>query len=188
LHLENTDKQLIQDVIEGDKSAFRLLYKKYSKALLLICLRYVKARPDAEDLLQESFIKIYKALKSYDHAKSVFYTWSKRIVINECLQHLRKKKNELDFDLISEYELDEAVVDESQEHLSLKDLTELIQKLPKGYRTVFNLYVVDGYKHQDISNILDISESTSKSQLRKAKRMLQGLIKKKDLRFTNSYA
>lgn len=188
MHLENTDKQLINSILKGDKLAFRLLYKKYSKALLLICLRYVKSRFDAEDLLQESFIKIYSSLKKYDDSKSVFYTWSKRIVINECLQHLRKKKNEFSFDVISEFEYDVAIVQDSHDNMSLKELTELIKKLPKGYRTVFNLHVIDGYKHQEISNILDISESTSKTQLRKAKRMLQGLIKKKDLRSISSYA
>jgi len=179
---------LIKKILNGDKQAFRMLYTNYVKAFMLICLRYIKQRHDAEDILQDSFVKIYRALHKYDESKGSFYSWSKRIIINECLQSLRKKKHEFSFDVFPDSEKIIKLNQETEEQLSLQELTELIQALPKGYRTIFNLYVIDGFKHQEIAEMMNIAESTSKTQLLKAKKMLQGQIKKKEKILISRYA
>lgn len=185
---EINDISTIQEILNGEKNAFRSLYNKYSKLYLLTCLRYVKNRSDAEDLLQDSCIKIFKDLKQFDPSKGTFINWSKRVVINTCLQKLRKNNVLNVFENIIELSSKLATKSEAIENLNLQDLTKLIQKLPKGYRTVFNLYVVDGFSHKEISNLLGISESTSKTQLMKAKRFLKSNISNAENLLVSSYA
>jgi len=188
LNTQQKEIDLIKDILKGDKRAFRVLYKNYVKAFLLICLRYIQEKADAEDVLQDAFVKIYRALHSYNYAKGSFYTWSKRIIINECLQHLRKKKRAAQIELDHELENVVPMHFDSEEKLSLQELTEMIQKLPKGYRTIFNLYVVDGFQHREIAEMMNIPESPSKTQLYKAKKMLQMQIKKKETKIKSRYA
>lgn len=185
---EINDISTIQDILKGDKNAFRSLYNKYSKLYLLTCLRYVKNRSDAEDLLQDSCVKIFKDLKQFDPSKGTFINWSKRVVINTCLQKLRKNNVLNVFENIFELSSSLATKSDAIDNLNLQDLTKLIQKLPKGYRTVFNLYVVDGFSHREISNLLVISESTSKTQLMKAKRLLKSYISDSEQSLISSYA
>ncbi len=184
----NSDIQTIQAILKGDKSAFRKLYDNYSRFYFLTCLRYTNQKSDAEDLLQESFIKIYKDLHQFDHTRGNFISWSKRVVINVCLQHLRKKNVLNNFENIIDLNLqlsDKAI---GLDNLSLQELTKMIQQLPKGYRTVFNLYIIDGFSHKEISEELGISESTSKTQLMKAKKLLKLKIKESDYSLDGKYA
>ncbi len=148
----------------------------------------MKYRHDSEDLLQESFIRIYKALQSYDHQKGQFYTWAKRITINCCLESLRKKKLSLDFDQIIDFVDKKDINPNAIDRLNLQDLTKLIMTLPKGYRTVFNMYTIDGYKHREIAEELKISENTSKTQLMKAKKLLQEKINQNQPTLVGRYA
>lgn len=154
---------------------------------MLTCLRYVKNRSEAEDVLQESYIKIFKQLKTYDSRKAQFITWSNRVVINTCLMHLRKKNVLRDFDNIIDFSGKLTVDSEAVDNLSLQDLTNFITQLPKGYRTVFNMYVIDGYNHPEIAEQLDIAVSTSKTQLMKARKMLQGMITSHDYSQSMNY-
>jgi len=181
------DIKLITEILKGSKSAFKDLYKRHAKGHMLTCLRYVKNRSEAEDMLQESYIKIYKDLKKYDSKKSQFNTWSNRVVINTCLMSLRKKNVLKDFDNIIDMSTNLTVDADAVDNLCLQDLTNFITQLPKGYRTVFNMYVIDGYKHPEISEQLGISVSTSKTQLMKAKRMLQGMITSHDYSQSMNY-
>lgn len=129
---------------------------------------------EAEDYLQEGFIKIYKDLKQFNPSKGAFKPWAYRVVINVCLQKIRaKKSNLIALDSSEVNHLNDGDHDRIIETLSLQELTKLIQTLPEGYRVVFNMFVIDGYSHKDISKALEISESTSKTQLLKAKRKLQ---------------
>lgn len=185
---DTTDNTLINLILKGDKKAFSQLYMKYSKLHLLTCLRYVKHRYDAEDLLQESYIRIFKDLKQFDSCKGNFLNWSKRLVINICLQHLRKKRIVIDFDNLKQAVDKVDLNSEILSQLNLEDLTKVISSLPKGYRTVFNMYVIDGFTHKEIAEELKISTSTSKTQLMKAKKMLQKNLSQNDFTLVGSYA
>jgi RNA polymerase sigma-70 factor (ECF subfamily) len=167
------DLEIIELILAGDKEAFRVLYHRYKRKYMLTSLRYIKSKSDAEDVVQDAFVQIYRDLYQFDIEKGNFSTWSNRIVINTCLQKLRKKSVLNVFTDIMEFGQQFSINAMAIEKLNLEDLTKLIQRLPKGYRTVFNLYVIDGYTHKEISNLLQISESTSKTQLMRAKKLLK---------------
>jgi len=176
LKTEHTDMVIIKEVLSGSKNAFKELYSKYARNHFLTCLRYIKDKSTAEDLLQESYLNIYKNLKQFKPELSKFSTWSNKVVINTCLMYLRrndifnKPDNIYDAQTVT-YNL--VHQPKAIEQLSLQELTKLIQCLPNGYKMVFNLYVVDGYSHKEIAEMLKISISTSKTQLLKAKKTLQ---------------
>jgi len=183
LKKERTDIDIIEEILCGSKNAFKILYSKYARNHFLTCLRYIKDKSIAEDLLQEAYLNIYKNLEKFDPQRAKFSTWSNKVVINTCLMHLRKNdifsnSNDIYNNDSTSYNL--VYQPKAIDELSLKELTELIQRLPKGYRTVFNLFVVDGYSHQEIAEILKISVSTSKTQLLKAKKALQNKLLTKD--------
>lgn len=183
----NNDIDLIKSSLRGEKKAFNLLYHKYSKYHLLTCLRYVKQRFDAEDLLQESYIKIYKDLKQFNPQKGNFKSWSNRVVVNTCLQHLRKKRFVLEIENVTISEKLE-ISAQALTTLNLQDMTKVISDLPRGYRTVFNMYVIDGFSHKEIAEQLNVSVSTSKTQLMKAKKLLQDKLNRNDFSIAESYA
>lgn len=184
----SNDILIINQILNGDKHAFKVLYKRYARFYLLTALRYVKSKADAEDMLQEACIKIYRDLYQFDPDKSSFINWSKRIVINTCLINLRKKSVFNGVENVFEIGNTLAVDSIALEKLKLEDLTRLILTLPKGYRTVFNMYVIDGYTHNEIADSLGISVSTSKTQLMKAKKYLQLKIAEKDNALKENYA
>jgi len=161
-----------------DRKVQKWLFTKYSRLFLAICRRYVKVQEDAEDVLLRGFYKIYKNIPQYSGTGS-FEGWMKRIMINESLMFLRKNNN---FKLkveISNIEIKTKLT--IQDQLEAEDIIKLLDKLPTGYRTIFNLYVVEGYKHREIAEELGISINTSKSQLILAKKRLRDLIKKEGL-------
>ncbi len=163
---------IINQAKSGDRSAQRDLYHAYSKDWFSICLRYHKNRSDAEDALQNALIKIFGQLKQFNPELGEFGAWSSKVVVNENL--LLIKKRTLNYELKEvEEQSDEKEEDSNYNGLSAEVLTLMIQELPLGYRTVFNLYVLEGYSHKEISDILNISLGTSKSQLSKAKLMLR---------------
>ncbi len=144
----------------------------------MICLRYARNRMEAEDMLQEGLISIFKELKQYDPSKAGFSSWSNKVMVNAALQYLRKWKK-LDFDKnVDDYENFKTGEENVFDKIGAKELTALVQELPDGYRAVFNLYAIEGYKHREIAEILSISESTSKTQLLKAKKMLRNRLEK----------
>ena len=155
----------------GDQQACRALYDQYKSQLFIICLRYALDRSQAQDFLQDSFIKIFKNLESYDGSKGAFEFWIGRITINVCLAYARKKT----IYPVSLKSIEETITTDNTilASLSLQEMLKLVQNLPYGYRTVFNLYVIDGFSHREIAQQLKISESTSKSQLAKARKLLQ---------------
>lgn len=163
--------ELIKGVMDGNKKAAQQLYDAHKNTLFLVCLRYAKGRSQAQDYLQESFISIFKNLKQFDTSRGAFEPWAKRVTINTCLMDLRKKT--LYAVNISEAEKVESTANDVLSDLSLKEMLALIQQLPDGYKTVFNMYVIDGYSHKEIAEELNISPSTSKTQLMKARLLLQ---------------
>jgi len=182
------EKKLILRIVEGDKNLFNELYNRYKKQLMLTCLRYIPERTLAEDTLQESFIAIYRDLEKFDESKSKFITWATRITINKCLKKFRKKSVFSKMEDLLEVQYKLKVRSVAVESLNLEDLTTLISSLPRGYRAVFNMYVLDGYNHKEIAEKLDISESTSKTQLMRAKRLLKRKLKEEDYTLMESYA
>ena len=172
---ELTDENLVKGCLRKEPGAQRTLYEKYKVMLFRVCLRYAKDRLEAEDMLQEGFIKIFQDLPQYS-GKGALGGWMRKVMVNIALQMLRKNKRlqatvELDH-IANEYQTQEDVHD----HLGAQALTRLIQQLPDGYRVVFNLYVVEGFSHQEIAEKLNITVSTSKSQLFKAKSRLRNML------------
>ncbi len=165
------DTELIEGCKKKDRHAQRFLFEHYSGRMLSLCYRYVKDRMDAEDVMVTAFAKIFDRVGQYKGDGS-FEGWVRRIMVNESLTYLRKNRNmylETDIEA-AEREPDFDKLDSAME---AEDLMKLISELPTGYRIVFNLYAIDGFSHQEIATQLGISENTSKSQLSRARALLQ---------------
>ena len=172
-------KRLIEKSKVGNRSAQQQLYKQLTIPMMGVCLRYMRNQEDAEDVLLEGFYKVFKNLESFKYESDIaFFGWVKRIMINESLMKLRKNKD-IQLMAINE-ELDEEVDITSMEGMNAAYLLNLIQSIPIGYRTVFNLYEIEGYSHEEIAAKLNISKGTSKSQLFKAKKLLREKLTAKD--------
>ncbi|MBN7815365.1 RNA polymerase sigma factor [Algoriphagus pacificus] len=167
----STETEVIQGCLKGDRSAQRHLYESYSGKFLVICLRYLKDREHAEDVMIEGFMKIFEKLPQFQH-KGSFEGWMKRIIVTQALMTLRSNRHLM---MEVNMENDAAYQDHNYEltHLETEELLDLVKSLPVGYRTVFNLYAIEGYSHQEIGELLGISESTSKSQLNRARNVLK---------------
>ena len=167
------ESQLIKAAKRQKREAQNELYEKYKRYWYAICLRYQNNHQDAEDSLQNGLVKVFTKIGQFDQSKGDFKSWSAKIIVNENLMLIRaKKQTEALTDAFSEVEMVWPET-ETEGALSAERLTKLIQQLPEGYRSVFNLYVVEGFSHKEISEILNISIGASKSQLSKARRMLR---------------
>jgi RNA polymerase sigma-70 factor, ECF subfamily len=168
----NIHADLIEACLQNDRVAQYKLYSLYSKAMLNVAYRICNDMEQAEDLLQDSFVSAFKNLRSYKGSAS-FGSWLKRIVINNCLNYLRSKR--LAFEELTEDAKHpaEEQVDFSEQELVVEQIKEGISKLPTGYRLVISLYLLEGYDHKEIAEVLDITVSTSKSQYNRAKRKLK---------------
>lgn len=171
--MQSDELKIIKKCLRNNSQAHKALYDKYKVRWFMICLRYGNNKTEAEDMLQEGLISVFKNLNQFDHKKAEFSAWSNKVMVNSALQHLRKWKKWDFTQSIDDYENQITYQDDVFDKLGAKELTTLVQKLPDGYRIVFNMYVIEGYKHKEIAEILNISENTSKSQLLKAKKMLR---------------
>ncbi len=165
------DDEIIEGCLSGKRVAQESLYGKYSAKMLSVCSRYLKDRDEAEDVMIASIMKVFEKLEQFKREGS-FEGWIRRIVINECLTYLRKNKSIF---MAVDVEKAELTLDyqELGDKLEEYDLLSLVASLPNGYRTVFNLYAIEGYSHKEIAEHLDISVNTSKSQLSRARVLLQ---------------
>jgi RNA polymerase sigma-70 factor (ECF subfamily) len=163
-------EKLIQQCAKNERKAQEELYRLFAGKLFALCLKYSRNKTEAEDNLQDGFITIFNKIKQFKH-KGSFEGWMKRIVINTALQKYREK-NVLNL-VHEEYIRDEAEVEIEEEEMSLDYLLGLVQSLPNQYRLVFNMYVLDGYSHREVSEELGISEGTSKSNLSRARAILK---------------
>lgn len=172
-----SESDLIKGCLEGDRRAQEYLYQRFSPKMYGVCLRYAGKAEDAQDILQDGFVKIFKNLHMY-RGDGSFEGWIRRIFVNTAIEHYRRQVN-----LYPVTENHENLLETKEisafDSLSVKDLMKIIQQLSPGYRTVFNLYVVEGYSHKEIAEMIGISEGTSKSQLARAKGVLQNIIKTK---------
>ncbi|MEO1514286.1 MAG: RNA polymerase sigma factor [Bacteroidota bacterium] len=169
------EDQLIQGCLDGRRSYQKVLYEHFAPKMFVICQRYAGRSSQAEDILQEGFIKVFNNLHLY-RGDGSFEGWIKRIFINTSIEYHRKAIRKHFYQELGPLQ-DPGVEAKALQNLAWCDLLDFIQQLPAGYRTVFNLYVIEGFSHAEISELLGISCGTSKSQLARARYMLQSLIK-----------
>ncbi len=172
---------LVNECVKGNPIAQRTLFEKFAPKMLFVCKRYCKEQEDAEDVLQDSFIKIFGSLEKYKHEGS-FEGWMRRIVVNSCLDFLRKQKQLNDTASLEDhaYKLEDESF--SNKTLEVEDLMKMIERMPKGYQVVFNLFAIEGYSHKEIADLLSISEETSKSQYFRARAFLKNIIEKTEVK------
>jgi len=166
--------KLVERCLKGDSRAQYELYEKYAKAMFNTCLRIVGQTDEAEDVLQETFVKAFNNLHTYN-ASATFGAWLKRIAVNTAINHVKRRKiNFLSIEnqSISENEIEELPQNEAEIDFEIQRVKKAIKQLPDGFRAVFSLYLLEGYDHSEIAEILEISVSTSKSQYSRAKRKL----------------
>lgn len=170
----NLQEQLVQQCISGNAKAQRMLYAQYSKAMYNICLRMLNNRMDAEDVLQNAFIEIFKGIKSYK-GRSTIGAWIKRIVINNNIDFLKKRRIYFE-DIDDRMDISQKEESSVECNYDIGIVKHNIALLPDGYRVVLSLYLLEGYDHKEIGEILSVKEATSKSQYSRAKKKLKELI------------
>jgi RNA polymerase sigma factor (sigma-70 family) len=170
---KDQELQFIRNIRKGSQAAATSLYEAYEAYWFRICLRYARNRSEAQDIFQEGAVLIFRFIDKFDEAKGEFKSWSAKIMVNAALQYLRKFQWQHAFE---ELEMAETRTDDSEDilgKLSMKELINIVQQLPTGYRIIFNMYEIEGYNHQEIAEAMHISVGTSKSQLAKAKKALR---------------
>ena len=167
--LHNSQKSTIKRAIQKNREAQKKLFDEFAPKMLGVCRQYVKDNHHAEELMMSGFLKVFTHLHKFKHEGS-FEGWIRRIMINTCLSYLRKKNP---FTASDEEYVYHDLATESLENTSVEDIQKMIDTLPEGYKMVFNLYAIEGFKHAEISEKLGITVSTSKSQLFKARKWLQ---------------
>jgi RNA polymerase sigma-70 factor (ECF subfamily) len=169
-----TETDLIKGCIEGDRRMQKQLYDRFSPKMYAVCLRYMGNADDAQDILQEGFIKVYRNIERF-RGEGSFEGWVRRIFVNTAIEQIRKKK--MDVSLTEKEETIEFKTVSAIDSINEKDLLKIVRELSPGYRSVFNMYVVEGFSHKEIGELLGISEGTSKSQLARARMILQEKVK-----------
>ncbi|KAA9353825.1 MULTISPECIES: RNA polymerase sigma factor [Larkinella] len=176
----STEMQLITALQRADSRAQKALFERYSSKMLTICVRYVSNRYEAEEILMDGFMRVFEKIGQYKSEGS-FEGWIRRIMVNESLMYLRKNK-QWRAEIALEDAAPEADTTFADQDLMAEDLMNLLEQLPAGYKTVFNLYAIEGYSHAEIAESLGITESTSKSQLHRARALLQRLLTQLDVK------
>ncbi len=182
-HLPDNEQRLIKQCKKGNLQAQRELYQRYSGEMLAVCRRYTKGIEDAEEVLSNGFIKFFKNIDQF-RGEGAIGAWMRRIMVREALNFIRYQKNlfvEVDEERSNAF--GEACV---KHHYDAEHLMVMIDQLPIGYKTVFNLYAIEGYNHKEIGEMLEISENTSKSQLSKARKKLQEKLAQHQLLYKNN--
>ncbi|MEO8567552.1 MAG: sigma-70 family RNA polymerase sigma factor [Ginsengibacter sp.] len=172
-----TEEQMLQGCLKNNASTQEALYKRFSPRMLGVCYRFARNREDAEDMMQEGFIKVFSQIHQF-RGQGALEGWIRRIIVHTCINILKKNKkfsDSVDLFHASTLHLNENNIPSL---LQAKQVVECIRLLPLGYRTVLNLYAIEGYSHREIASILDIEESTSRSQYTRAKSMLEDILLK----------
>ena len=169
ISLHNKESKLIRKAIKQSREAQQVIFEMYSPKMLSVCRQYVKDQHHAEDLMLTGFLKVFTNIKNFE-TKGSFEGWIHRIMVNTCISHLRKNNP---IDLVDDDSFFTELSTINIENTGEQELQNLIDQLPTGYKMVFNLFAIEGYTHAEIAKSLNISESTSKSQLFKARKWLQ---------------
>lgn len=180
ISLSMTDQAIFKGCLQNDPASQRELYNRYAPKMLAVCYRYAHAKEDAEDMLQEGFIRIFNMMDSFRNEGS-FEGWIRKIIVHTCINVLKKNKKfseTVDIEHPSVMHIKEDIIPSL---MQARQVIECIRLLPHGYRTVLNLYAIEGYNHKEIAEMLEIEESTSRSQYTRAKVMLETILVKKKL-------
>lgn len=169
----NNDNQLIKQSLQKNRKAQKLLYDKYSPKMLGLCAYYVKDLHQSEEVMLSGFFKVFTKLNQFSNQGS-FEGWIRKIMIFECISYLRKKNQLIFTDEIENYE--SMVENEVELTIAVEELQNYINELPKGCKVVFNMYVIEGYKHAEIAELLNVTVGTTKTQLSRARKALQEMI------------
>jgi RNA polymerase sigma-70 factor (ECF subfamily) len=176
----NNDNQLIKQSLKNSRKAQKLLYNKYAPKMLRLCTYYIKDLQQSEEVMLNGFFKVFTKLSTYSHNGS-FEGWIRKIMIWESISYLRKRKQLI---FTNEIEIYGTFIENEVElNIAVEDLHQYVNQLPNGCKVVFNLYVIDGYKHVEIAEILKISEGTSKTQLFRARKTLQKMISQNQIKY-----
>lgn len=175
--IKHQDDKLVQQCVKGDSGAQKMLYDRFSQQMFTVCRRYAGNREDAEEVLSNGFIKAFEKLEQFK-GDGPLGGWLRTIMVREALNFIRYRKNR--FVELEEDRNQDLGHQRGEAELNARHLMRMVEELPLGYRTVFNLYAVEGYNHREIGEMLDISENTSKSQLSKARKALQERINKEE--------
>lgn len=170
-----SEKEIIKGCIRKSKKYQKLLFDKYAPVLLPLCMRYSHNRATAEDILQEGFMKIFDNLKKFRYEGSL-EGWMKRIMVNTALNHYRANLKHFYHKDVEDYSESIPSQDTISDNLEVQDILAVVQKLPPGYRSVFNMFDIEGYSHKEIAEKMGISENTSKTQLLKARKLLRKML------------
>jgi RNA polymerase sigma-70 factor (ECF subfamily) len=172
----SNDSQLIKQSLQNNRQAQKLLYEKFSPKMLSLCAYYIKDLQQSEEVMLNGFLKVFTKLKQYSN-KGSFEGWIRKIMVFECISYLRKK-NQLVF--TDNIEIFEPIIENEVElAIAAEDLHNYIDALPEGCKVIFNMYVIEGYKHAEIAEILNVSIGTTKTQLYRARKALQDMISSK---------
>lgn len=179
-----SEQELVEACVKGDGRAQKLLYEQYSRTMFGICLRYSNTYEEAKDILQDGFVKVFTKMSQFGFQGS-FEGWMKRIFVNTALEYYRSNKNHMYHEDVN-VAYDQPHHDHTIDKISQKEILEILQSLAPGYRNVLNLYIIEGYSHAEIAEMLQINEGTSKSQLSRARVILQqAIINKQKAGLTN---
>ncbi|TNE56135.1 MAG: sigma-70 family RNA polymerase sigma factor [Bacteroidetes bacterium] len=171
------ERVLVKECLKGSSIAQKELFDKFAPKMMFVCLRYMGEQTEAEDVLQEAFIKVFRSLPKYQFEGS-FEGWIRRIVVNSCLDAIRKNKQFMNDHSLESVEYKLSTSEGAIDQLYAEDLLKLIKQMPPGYQAVFNLFAIEGYSHKEIAELLGISEETSKSQYYRARAYMKNCLEK----------
>jgi len=173
------ERALVSGCTRNERGPQKRLYDALAGRMLIVCLRYVKSRMEAEDVLQEAFVKVFDKIGSF-RFECPLEAWVKRIVVNTALNYLRNQRHWTWLAPVEDAEHEVATAATATSGLHVEELLALVQQLPPGCRAVFNLYAIEGYNHREIGELLGVTEGTSKAQYARARSLLQGMLAKQD--------
>jgi len=171
------DETLVVECVKGNAKAQRMLFEKFAPKMMAVCLRYSKDVEEAEDILQDGFIKMFNKLPDFKMEGSL-EGWVRRIMVNTSLDAIRRNKKHLGDSKLEDVDYKISAQESTMDNLLAEDLMKLVQKLPDGYKVVFNLFAIEGYSHKEIADLLGVTENTSKSQYSRARAYLRAQLEK----------
>lgn len=171
------DETLVVECVKGNAKAQRMLFEKFAPKMMAVCLRYSKDVEEAEDILQDGFIKMFNKLPDFKMEGSL-EGWVRRIMVNTSLDAIRRNKKHLGDSKLEDVDYKISAQESTMDSLLAEDLMKLVQKLPDGYKVVFNLFAIEGYSHKEIADLLGVTENTSKSQYSRARAYLRAQLEK----------